>query len=91
MLTIATTLLITLYMILGPAHWLRHLMQLTKTSRGFQLFMIALGAVYLVAAWVSEKVLFQRLARLLGWAKQRLARQPKKRKEYKLIMEQMRI
>lgn len=91
MATILATLLITLYMILVPARWVKHLMQLTRTSWDFELFMISLGLLYLACAWVSEKYLFQRLARLLGQVKEGLSRQPKKRKEYKLILEQMRL
>ncbi|KAG7123368.1 cation-transporting ATPase like protein [Verticillium longisporum] len=70
--TIATTLLLTLYMIMSPAHWVAHLMQLTSTSGDFQLFLVG-------------------LARAVGRLKQRLTRQPKKRKLYKTILEEMRI
>ncbi|EGY17972.1 uncharacterized protein VDAG_08306 [Verticillium dahliae VdLs.17] len=89
--TIAITLLLTLYMIMSPAHWVAHLMQLTSTSGDFQLFLVGLGASYLVCAWVAEKLVFQQLARAVGRLKQRLTRQPKKRKLYKTILEEMRI
>lgn len=66
-------------------------MQLTKTAWDFQMFMVVLGAAYLAIAYFSEKVVFQRLVQLAGQLKERLSRQPKKRKAYKLILEQMRI
>ncbi|EEY13911.1 membrane protein [Verticillium alfalfae VaMs.102] len=91
LVTIATTLLLTLYMIMSPAHWVAHLMQLTSTSGDFQFFLTGLGASYLVCAWVAEKFVFQQLARAIGRLKQRLTRQPKKRKLYKTILEEMRI
>ncbi|KAG7114896.1 cation-transporting ATPase like protein [Verticillium longisporum] len=89
--TIAITLLLTLYMIMSPAHWVAHLMQMTSTSGDFQLFLVGLGASYLVCAWVAERLVFQQLARAVGRLKQRLTRQPKKRKLYKTILEEMRI
>ncbi|KAM0632601.1 hypothetical protein ACHAPW_004557 [Verticillium nonalfalfae] len=39
----------------------------------------------------SEKLVFQQLARAIGRLKQRLTRQPKTRKLYKTILEEMRI
>ncbi|CCF46613.1 membrane protein [Colletotrichum higginsianum] len=89
--TIATTLLITLYMILGPARSVRHLMQLTRTSWDFKIFMIILGGVYLAAAWTSEKYIFQKLARVAGHFKERVLKKPKQRKEYKIILENMQM
>ncbi|GKT85146.1 hypothetical protein Ct61P_02996 [Colletotrichum tofieldiae] len=89
MATIAATLLITLYMILGPTHSVRHLMQLTKTSWDFEMFMILLGCVYLATAWTSEKYIFQKLARAAGYIKEQVLKRPKQRKEYKVILENM--
>ncbi|KAF6824536.1 p-type ATPase [Colletotrichum plurivorum] len=91
MATIAATLLITIYMILAPARSVKHLMQLTKTSWDFELFMILLGAIYLVTAWTSEKYLFQKLARFVGYFKQQVLKSPKQRKEYKVIIENMQV
>jgi len=91
MATIAVTLMITLYMILGPAHSLRHLMQLTKTSWDFKIFMILLGGVYLATAWTSEKYIFQKLSRAAGYFKERILKRPKQRKEYKTILESMQM
>ncbi|KAF6815850.1 p-type ATPase [Colletotrichum sojae] len=91
MATIAATLLITIYMILAPARSVKHLMQLTKTSWDFELFMILLGAIYLLTAWTSEKYLFQKLARFVGHFKQQVLKSPKQRKEYKVIIENMQV
>lgn len=91
--TISTTLAFTVYMVLGSSHWswLRHLMQLTKISWDFRMFVVFLGLVYLVLAWTGEHFVFQRLARFIGKTKQRWTTTSKKRKEYKIILEEMRI
>lgn len=86
---IAATLAFTGYMILGPAAGLVSLMDLTPISWDFKMFIFTLGIMYFVMAWVGEHVMFQRLARLIGKASQSLTREPKKRKEYKVILERM--
>lgn len=87
--TIAVTLVITLYMVLGPAHWLRKGMQLTWTSWDFKLFIITLGLVYLGVAWTGEHRLFQGLSRVIGKLKQATTGIRKTRKQYKVIREEM--
>lgn len=76
-------------MVLSPPRWLSKFMQLTYVSWDFKLFMIGLGALYLALAWTGEHWVFQPLARLFGRMKQSVFKRPKKRKEYKLIQEQM--
>jgi cation-transporting ATPase 13A3/4/5 len=87
--TICVTLAATACMVLNPARWLRRLMQLTDMSLDFRLYIVALGLVYLVVAWAGENYVFQRLARAIGHARQAAAKTAKKRKEYKVIAEQM--
>lgn len=89
MATIIVVLLINLYMIEGPAHWLQRLMQLTYVAGDFKLYIITLGIMYLGLAWVGENFVFQRLARLIGRAKESLTKREKVRKQYKVILEQM--
>ncbi|KAL2753925.1 hypothetical protein ACRALDRAFT_2108060 [Sodiomyces alcalophilus JCM 7366] len=89
--TVGITLVGTLYMILSPAKWVQRLMQLTKISSDFKLFMIALGGVYFIVAWSSEKIIFPRLARWVGELQETVLRRPKQRKTHKLIREQMRL
>lgn len=91
MATIGITTMISFYMVLGPAHWLRKLMQLTKISWDFKGKIIALGLAYIVVAWVGEKYVFQRLAKVIGEARRAITRRTKKRKEYKVIQEKMRM
>ncbi|KAK3951244.1 hypothetical protein QBC32DRAFT_239772 [Pseudoneurospora amorphoporcata] len=86
---IAATLAFTGYMILGPAAGLVSLMDLTPISWDFKMYIFTLGLMYLVLAWVGEHVIFQRLARLIGKLSQSLTKEPKKRKEYKVILERM--
>lgn len=87
--TITLALLVTVYMVLAPAHWLKKLMELTWMSWDYELFLVALGVVYLALAWVYERHMAARLARFLGVARERLTGKAKKRKEYKVIREQM--
>lgn len=78
-------------MVLGPVRPLKKLMQLTKTQWDFQLFMVFLGVVYFAVAWVSETALFPWLARVFAAVKQAVTRREKKRKEYKVILEGIRV
>ncbi|KAK4241245.1 hypothetical protein C8A03DRAFT_12498 [Achaetomium macrosporum] len=87
--TIVITLSITLLMVVSPPVWLSSFMQLTYLSWDFKLFIVGLGACYLVLAWAGEHWTFQPLARLIGKMKHAVLKQPKKRKQYKLIQEQM--
>ena len=91
MATITVTLLISLYLVLYPAHWLKKLMQLTKISWEFKGIIIALGLAYLGTGWLGEKYIFPRFSRLLGSFKKVVMKKSKKRKEYKVIAEKMRI
>ncbi|KUI71122.1 hypothetical protein VM1G_06629 [Cytospora mali] len=87
--TIGATLLISLYMVMGPAHWLRKAMQLTWMSWGFKLFLVTLGLVYVGVAWTGEHYVFQKVAKIIGDVKGRVTGSQKKRKQYKIIREEM--
>lgn len=89
MTTIMFTFAATLYMVLAPAHWLEKTMQFTKISWDFKLFIIALGLLYLAVAWTGEHHVFQRLARVIGKSHQAMTGKKKKRKQYKVIREEM--
>lgn len=78
-------------MVLGPSHWLKHLMQLTSVSWGFKLYIVGLGLAYIGLAWLGENYVFQRLARVIGHAKVAVTKRSKRRKEYKVILERMRL
>lgn len=87
--TILSSLIVTIYMILSPAHRIKKIMQLTSMSLDYKLFLIGLGLVYFLLAWVYEKHMGMHLARILGRAKERITGKAKKRKMYKLIKESM--
>jgi len=90
--TMVVALLISTYMLLDPADWLYDLMALTDMPNGFKGFLVALGVGYVACAYTSEQLLFPRLAKWVGEARKKMFPQSqKKRKEYKLIMESMRI
>jgi len=88
---IIIALAFTGYMVWSPADWLAGVMELTPISRGFKVFLIELGVVYLALAWLGQRFVFHRLARLIGRAKMAVTKRPKTRKEYKVILERMRF
>lgn len=77
-------------MLLSPAHWVRHTMQLTKMSWDYKLFLLSLGVVYLVIAWVFERHLSRHLSKLMGRWKEMATGRTKQRKAYKIIDDEMR-
>ncbi len=89
--TVVIALLITVYMILVPAQWVINLMELTKMSWDYELFLIGLGVAYFVVAWAFEHFLALQLARYIGVVKERITGKTKKRKEYKIIREAARV
>ncbi|KKA25972.1 hypothetical protein TD95_002157 [Thielaviopsis punctulata] len=89
--TIAATTLFAIMMITVPNHFIKHTMELTKISRGFKGFLLAMGLVYLLTAWVSEKYLFVWLAKQIAVLKKRVTGVEKTRKKYKAVMENMRV
>lgn len=82
---------ITVYMVLGPSHALHHAMQLTHMSMDFKLEILGLGAAFLAVSWLSEHYVFHKAAKAIGWARFAITKEPKKRKEYKVIQERMKI
>lgn len=90
MATITLALAISSYMVLSPAHWLKNWMELTRMSWDYKLFLMGLGAMYLVLAWGFERYLAVPLARYLGEARERITGRIKRRKGYKMIQEGMR-
>jgi cation-transporting P-type ATPase 13A2 len=81
----------SLYMLLDPAKWLANFMDLTEMSLDYELFLLVLALVGFGIAYGAEHYLFQALAKYIGRLK-RLLRpsHPKKRKQYKEILESMR-
>ncbi|KAF8859586.1 P-type ATPase-like protein [Acephala macrosclerotiorum] len=88
--TIVVALLFTAYMLFDPSESFAKFMQLTPMSWDFKSFILVLGVGYIALAWATENYVFPRLAKYLGMLKTRISRTPKKRKAYKLILEEMR-
>lgn len=91
MATAVAATAVTTYMIVSPARAVKQAMQLTHIDTPFKIALIALGALYLVVAWTAENYLFQRLARWAGRVKLAVSKTPKKRKQYKIIAEMMKM
>lgn len=67
-------------------------MQLTKMSVNFEVFVLLLALGGFACAWIAERRVFLWLARLLGKLHDKLwPHRRKKRKEYKRILEDMRM
>lgn len=90
--TIILTLLFSSYLLLDPGTWVADLMDLTHTSLYYKGFILLLALAGFVCAWVAEKYWFRWIARMVDsirnavWPSRR-----KTRKEYKTILEDMRI
>ena len=83
---------ISTYMLFDPADWLFDLMELTWMSNHFRGFIVALAAGGFAVSYASERVLLPILAKWIGLARAKLRpSHQKKRKEYKLILERMRM
>lgn len=91
-ITIVATVLFSMYLLLDPAEGLAEFMQLTYLSLDFKGFMLFIAAVGFACAYVAERRGFPWLAKAVGkvhdWA---WPHRRKKRKEYKLLSERMRI
>lgn len=64
-------------------------MQLTYMKWDFKVFLLTLGIGYIVVAWTSENYILPRLAKSLGALKTKVSGTLKERKEYKVILEEM--
>ena len=79
-------------MLFDPGIWLSSLMQLTEMSLDFEVFVLVLALGGFACAWIAERRVFLWLARLLGKLHDRLwPHRGKKRKEYKRLLEEMRM
>lgn len=86
--TIVVAILISLYMLLDPAKWLSDFMDLTEMSLDYELFLLALATAGFAGAYLAERYFLPLLARYVGRLKSYLRpSHPKKRKQYKLIAE----
>ncbi|KAF1850865.1 P-type ATPase-like protein [Cucurbitaria berberidis CBS 394.84] len=91
--TIFFTLAISAYMLFDPAQWVMDWMELTYMDVSFKVFIMALGLGNFALAYVSERYLFPGLSKWIGVAKVKFggAKWQKKKKEYKIIAESMRM
>lgn len=90
--TIIIDLLIAGFMLFRPSEWVVRVMQLTWMSDGYRIWILAFAFGAFALSWMAEAVAFPRLARFLGHARARL--QPnfrKKRRQYKVLLEEMRM
>ncbi|KAF1822987.1 uncharacterized protein K489DRAFT_319905 [Dissoconium aciculare CBS 342.82] len=87
--TMLIALGISTYMLFDPAAWVQGVMELTWTSPAFRVFILVLSIGSFAISHLSERTLFPRLAKAIGRAAQSWRKAEKKRKEYKVIIEDM--
>ncbi len=90
-ITMFVTLAISSYMLFDPAPWLYELMELTFLSSMFKIFILVLGIGGFACMYLAERQIFPRLAKVIGKLKTRIRGGGKKRKEYKVIIEGLRM
>ena len=89
--TIVAALLFSAYMLLDPGAGLSKFMQLTEMPVDFKVFILGLALGGLACAWVAERYLFLWLARHIGKIHDHIwPRHLKQRKQYKILLDQMR-
>ena len=92
MVTILVALLFSAYLLLDPAQELADFMQLTRIALKFKIFMLVLAAGGFGSALIAESKVLPQLAKGIGQAHDYFwPQRKKKRKEYKLLLEEMRI
>lgn len=84
------SLAITVFMIVGSSKWLNKLMELTKMSWDYKLFLVGLGCLYLGVAWTFEKYAAATLSKFFGQVKIAATGKQKQRKQYKQIQDELR-
>ena len=90
-ITMVVALLISTYMLFDPAHWLVDLMRLTYMSDKFEIFLVVLGLGGFACSYGAERYFFPQLARTIGRVKEWARPGRKKRKQYKSILENMKV
>ena len=79
-------------MLLDPAQWLANFMDLTEMSLDYELFLLVLAIIGFGIAYGAERYLFTLMAKQVGRLKWLLRpSHKKKRKQYKEILEAMKI
>lgn len=90
--TIIIDILIAGYMLFRPSEWVSKVMQLTWMSDSFRRWLLVLAFGSFALSWMAETVVFPRLARIVGHAGVRLRPNcRKKRRQYKVLLEEMRL
>jgi len=90
-ITVATGVLFSAYMVLNPATWLYYLMGLTDFPLSFKLFLLIMAAIGFGLSASSEKFILPYTAQLINRLKLALSSGPKKHKIYKTIEREMRL
>ena len=91
-MTIVAALCFSLYLLLDPAQPLAGFMQLTTMILKFKLFLLVLALGGFAVAWIAERHVSLWIARVIGKLHDLLwPRRRKRRKQYKLLSEKLRI
>ncbi|KAE8132187.1 hypothetical protein BDV38DRAFT_261945 [Aspergillus pseudotamarii] len=87
---VVVDLIISCYMLFRPSRWVGQIMQLTFLSGNFAISLLALAVSSFIFSCIAERALFPSLARALGRAYGLLRPgHHKKRRQYKVLLEEM--
>lgn len=91
-ITIITAVLVAVYLVMDPADSVASIIQLTYLALSFKTFLLIVAGCGFLVAYIVERNFFPWFAKFIGklhdWA---LPQRRKKRKEYKLLLEEMRM
>lgn len=90
-LTVFVTIGASTVLILSPPRWLYDLMQLTKISGGFKLFLLLVATCGFTLSYIAEKSVFMKLAAWIGWFWSTMGGGKKRRKMWKVLEKEMRV
>lgn len=91
-MTIVVTFLFSTYLLFDPGTWPADLMEITEMALDFKIFILLLAIAGFASGWIAERYVFLWIARLLGRTQDVLWPQHRKiRKEYKTLLEDMKI
>jgi cation-transporting P-type ATPase 13A2 len=89
-ITITIDLALASYLVIHPAKSIRHIMQITQMAGNFKIFLMIFAIFGFIISWLAEHHAFPFLVRFLGNAYRRIMRnRGKKRRQYKILLEEM--
>lgn len=88
--TIVVDILVVGYMLFRPSKWVARVMELTFMSDYYRIGLVILAVGFFASSWMAETFVFPRVARIMGHMRVRIqTKYRKKRRQYKVLLEEM--